>query len=196
MEPERSNPWDDIVNLPDNTTHFVANGKRYYVERDVTRLPLFRFQEYERKRIEWAFSADFSFIQGKHREAMKHCTPQGYQMAFTILFNLDLGALDIQAKKTLELMICTLFIAREGEDLTTWDNNLAFDKINDWHKEKLAVGFFLKFAVNTVGSLTNVLEQLFQEFSEIPENLKYSKERNESLEKLNRLNPYLGSSTT
>lgn len=194
MENGPVNPYELLIHLPDDTQKFMANGKMYFIERDATRLSLERFIEYERQRIQWAFSSDFDYIRGKHQEAMRYCNPEQYQMAFTILFNLDLGALDLKSKRSVEMMICTLFISAEGEDVTTWSTALAKQKIEDWTKEGLSVGFFLRFAVDIVNTLTERYKALFREFSDFPKNPIAEEERENSLTEIKNITgPFLDS---
>ena len=63
-------------------------------------------------------------------------------------------------------MICTLFISREGEDLTTYDEVLNKEKIQDWKKEGIDAENFFTLAFNSVNGFMPVYNGISQNISQ------------------------------
>lgn len=79
------------------------------------------------------------------------------------------------------MLICTLFIFREGENPKTYDHVLALEKIKDWIDSGLAVGFFLRFADNIAIGYNAQYIANFQALRELPTNPATERKRTETV---------------
>ncbi len=72
---------------------------------------------------------------------------------------------NMQEKGDPAFWICTLFIVREDEDMTTWNPELAQEKIEDWNKGMIDPAFFLGFALITIKDSLESYNAFFQNIS-------------------------------
>lgn len=72
--------------------------------------------------------------------------------------NLDSFKGELTSRYPAAYYICTLFIIREGEDLSTWNFDLADEKIDDWVKENLNAVDFFGLALASSRELQKILE--------------------------------------
>ena len=56
------------------------------------------------------------------------------------------------------LLFCTLFINREDEDITVWDERLAMAKIEDWKKAGLSMSLFFSFTKTALPQYKKIYE--------------------------------------
>ena len=72
--------------------------------------------------------------------------------------NMDSFKGELTSRYPMAYYICTLFIIREGEDLSTWNFEMADEKIDDWVKENIASVDFFGLALATSKELQEILE--------------------------------------
>ncbi len=70
-------------------------------------------------------------------------------------------ARNLEGREHPMLLLCSIFIVRENEDLSKWDETIALEKIADWKAECLAVEDFFALAFSSVRGFTaHYLESL------------------------------------
>lgn len=137
---------------------FVANGVKYLIHGS---LPLGRYQVYEKLQAQIAWGVDF---EKQHRDLKK---------AWDLLNQTKLGEAAVWINNMMEgiahrvekrehpaLLLCTVFICREGEDMTAWDETEALEKIADWKAEGIDAESFFEFAFSLVKGWTAVYRSL------------------------------------
>jgi len=135
---------------------FIANGKKFKVHESLT---LGRFEEFERLQIYVAYGMTYQNLFGNLNDAWNALNETKPADAAAILYNIMNGTKNqIEKRENEILMICTLFICYEGEDLTTYDEVLALDKIDDWKKEGIDYTSFFDLAFGLVSSFIPSLE--------------------------------------
>tara|TARA_R110002096_G_scaffold135829_5_gene287918 strand:- start:283 stop:837 length:555 start_codon:yes stop_codon:yes gene_type:complete len=72
--------------------------------------------------------------------------------------NMDSFKGELTSRYPAAYYICTLFIIREGEDLSHWDFETADTKIDDWVKENIASVDFFGLALATSKELQEILD--------------------------------------
>lgn len=133
---------------------FIANGKTYYMQPD--QLTIERYQEYERLGLEMGFGVSYRDIYQTLSESYKALTTgnsimESHRKAADLLVN-QMSAIKEQGENRIPLhvMFCTLFCNTPGEDLTTWNKQLANDKIEDWKIEGLSAFDFFQLAASSL----------------------------------------------
>lgn len=157
-----------------NSGEFMANGKKYLIQ--FNKLSIERYSMYEKLGLELGFGVGYKGIFDAFLEVFNALTKgnnllEAHHKASTIAFN-QLTAIQKQGDSRVpsQIMFCTLFCNTEGEDLSTWDEDLALRKINDWKVEGLNVISFFHLASNFLIGFTDHLkvEALEKIMLEIP----------------------------
>jgi len=149
---------------------FEANGRTYIVNNVAESLTVGRHMEYEKMRFQYSYLGSV-----EENEAVLQETSQilndiargvGKRNIVHALTLLQSQLERVNQSRTegysdsriqYYLMLCTLFINLEGEDLTTWSQQAATDKINDWVAAGYSFsGFFLL--------VTDFLKDLMKEY--------------------------------
>ena len=141
------------------TDTFHANGHKYIIYKS---LNIARYREYERLQVMAGFGAEYSTLFNGMKKAYSELNTMKAADASVTLFNLMEGtARKMNKSQNTMLLMCTLFINREGEDLTKWTEPEANEKIADWEAAGLDIqGFFrlyLRWARNFEGGLLSDL---------------------------------------
>jgi hypothetical protein len=145
----------NVTNIQENANSFLANGTKYLIQSALT---VGRFEHFERLQLKLAYGTEFQEIHETIAEAMKFINAQQQGDAYVTLSNFRERVNEIGQRKHPMLMLCTLFITRENEDLTTWTEADATDKIEDWEKEALDVADFFVLAFGLVRGLSEAYE--------------------------------------
>lgn len=154
------------------TTEFEANGKKYYVAKSVS---IARYEEYEKIQPLLTFGVDFKSIFKNIRKAWDYLNdPKGRNDAAVVLHNLMSAITEIEKEDRAEpgLLICALFINREGEDVAVYDKQIALDKINDWRKEGYDIDSFFLLALNSIAGFRQTYVEYINQLSQEKVNLK------------------------
>lgn len=136
---------------------FVANGTTYKILDASATMSLARYTEFSRMSAVVGFGVNFEGMLTHLQEIQK------------LVFDIDAknsltkkGAI-LKVESLLELIIktsqerfdqafyfCTLFIVREGEDLTVWDFDEQSEKVADWNLEGYSAEDFFLLCANTI----------------------------------------------
>ena len=158
--------------LPLKATYFEANGNKYSIV-DTLCIERWKYLEDFQDLIGWGRSFDDIFkLLKKAYELMD----QGKQNEPRIIIHNLLTS----AKEKLEnryhpaLMLCTLFVVKEGEDQTTYNEEFMKDKIKDWQVEGYDINDFFQLAWTLVpGFIKHYQDDLVDSLSKLsPEQLK------------------------
>ena len=150
-------------------TEFKANGVKYIV------MPADKVFNIDRQvaynNIETAFALNQTPTSVKDRFTLTcntvirlmQATGDDWQKNMDTLLrdcmnNLDSFKGELTSRYPAAYYICTLFIIRENEDLSTWNFELADEKIDDWVKENLKSVDFFGLALASSRELQKILE--------------------------------------
>lgn len=134
--------------------HFMANGNLYRIMiEDIT---LSRYEIYERYALEVGFGSTFEEIFETLKKIYDTTTTgesplKALHEASLLAMNQLHGIKKYDEREPPSVLkFCTLFINKEGEDITKWSEHLAKEKINDWTKEGIAVQDFFLLASSAI----------------------------------------------
>lgn len=145
-----------IKNLHLEANSFTANGQKYIIHQAMT---IKRFEIYERLQLEVAYGIEFENIatqlNAAYDDLQKFKAADASVKIHNILFGLSrkLGNRELNI-----LLLCSLFVCRENEDLTAWTEAEASEKINDWRTEGIDIQDFFKLAFGSISGFTKALE--------------------------------------
>lgn len=167
---EEKDPATTLVYLDPNTVEFTANSTTYFVNRDIERLTIARYEQYEKFNISLGFSIDFPTLSAALKNAGTLIFSGDAEGAYIEIQNIIRGVAMVSEKRSsIALSMCTLFINRAGEDLNEWSPEMAEEKIIDWEREGIAVGFFLGLALSMVEGYRTVFNSILAEYSALSE---------------------------
>lgn len=145
--------WPTLKTMDPNVQEFEANGKLYRVYRSVS---LDRYEAYEILQEEIGLARSFPQIIDGLREAYDLCNkvatgkPVFADLAVT-LRDMLIGTTLVGEKQThAVLKLAALFINREGEDITTINEELINSKVSDWKAAGIDMSFFFQFALRSI----------------------------------------------
>lgn len=146
---------------------FEANGTTYKILDASQTMSLARYTEFSRMSAVVGFGVNFEGMLTHLQEIQK------------LVFDIDAknsltkkGAI-LKVESLLELIIktsqerfdqafyfCTLFIVKEGEDLTAWDFDEATEKVEDWNAAGYSAEDFFFVCANTIPSFIGAWKEM------------------------------------
>lgn len=153
---------------------FMANGRRYFIR---TSLTVTRFEKFEQIQIRVGYGVDFRQLFNNLMKIYDDLNNMKPADAAITVHGMMHGIKDkIEERENEVLLLCSLFVCREGEDLTTYDDQLTRDKIEDWKKEGIAMESFFTLAFNLVNGFTPIYKQvsasISQEMTQVKEEIQ------------------------
>lgn len=130
---------------------FMANGRLYRIDSE---LSIERFAEYQILEKEAGFGVNFKTIFNSLKQIHSLMNEVKFVEAAVKLDNLMRGVAETEKRKPTLLKICALFINREDEDITTINNTIIEEKINDW--KEYDVNSFFQFALATIDGFIEI----------------------------------------
>ena len=119
---------------------FTANGVKYLIHPD---LSFERFVQFEKLQAQIGWNVDFAIQHKALSEVWALLNKLKLAEAAVKVNNMLEGiARSMDGRQHPAFLVCTLFMCREGEDVTTWSETDAAEKIADWKKEYAVEGFF------------------------------------------------------
>lgn len=147
---------------------FHANGTKYIVHKS---LAITRFEQFEILQTQVGYGLDFRNMFDNLKSAYAYLNEGQQADAAVVLYNMMNGIKNnLDGRENEVLALCSLYIAREGEDLTTIDEALMRAKIADWREEGIAVESFFELAFNLVNGFMPLLNQTSESISEMVKN--------------------------
>ena len=141
-----------------NEDSFVACGTRYLIGNS---LSITRFIEYEKLQNHVGFGVSFKSLFGTLTEVYELLNKQKLADAIVKIHNAIMGIKEKGDNRTHPAMLlCALFINREDEDITKWDEADALRKIKDWGDEGYDMNSFFLLGVSFVEGFTDAYERL------------------------------------
>jgi hypothetical protein len=156
--------------------------KWYFVEYDINEIMLKRYEVLERFLLEMNFSMTAEHLTKNIFNAMKMLKENEPNDAYVILHNIVQGITDTRTKHIITMWVCSVFIYREGEDISDWSKQVSLEKIEDW-KSSFDTGFFLQLRNRMFSELENTWNIISQAFSEFPKNQQAEEIREQEVQK-------------
>lgn len=130
---------------------FEANGKKYLIHGSIS---VGRYKHYEALQAQMAWGVDFERMYKDLERVWALLNQTKLAEASVQINNMREGvARNLEKRQHPALMLCTLFICREGEDLSAWNETEAMDKVADWVAEGYEMASFFKYAFSLVRGL-------------------------------------------
>ncbi|GAI77593.1 unnamed protein product, partial [marine sediment metagenome] len=145
----------DAKELDLTKSTFMANGHKY---RYLKSIPLGRFEAYDILALEVQYGLTIQSLYKEDREQIDLANKQKHAEAMNITFNRAkrLEGQISKEKTHAAKMLCTIIIVREDEDIRTWDENLAKEKVIDWELEGFDTKTFFQLAFTSLNIFTDI----------------------------------------
>ena len=145
-------------------TEFEANGHKYKFCKTIS---IDRFVEFERLQAHVGFGKDFKGIHAELVGAYELLNKSKPADAAVKISNLVNGiGWNLEKRDHPVLQMCALFLNREDEDATKFDEDLVSEKIADWREEGYSIEDFFQLAFNFVEGFIPILNETIQSISE------------------------------
>lgn len=152
-------------------SEFDAGGKRYRVLSIEDSITIARMQAYEVIKMDYAYTVNAESIKdaAKRIDSILQGLVLGKKQEENIFHvSMILQGLNDALQKgnypfMFSLMCCTLFIVKDGEDLSRWDKETAEAKIKDWQGANIDARCFFTLAVEWRKELNESLIQLVRD---------------------------------
>lgn len=130
-----------------NEPSFMANGKRYFIEQE---LSIERFCEFQD--LEWEFQHGISpdGLMKKFRDIHKMCNRSAFVEIAVELESIVKGIAKVKEREPVVLKMVALFINEENEDRGKFSKDMYVRKIEDWKAEGINMGCFFSLAAGSV----------------------------------------------
>jgi len=166
---EEQNGKLKLITIDSSTKEFMANGRRYLVESQIS---ADRYSFYLRESIKFSFSQSVEQLFQSFAE-IYNCTnnPKKGLGDIAVISRGAMKGIEGIVKRLEDptaLRLCCLFINREDEDRRYIDEDLITEKIEDWKKEGIDMASFFGFASATIPGLKNLYEESSRITSQSP----------------------------
>ena len=153
----------ELKKLPFDKGEFTAGGVKYTIKNTLT---LARFVEFEKLQNHFGFGLSFKALYDR-LEAIRELFDKGKSVeAFASFWNVKEGiAYRLEDRTHPVLLLCSLFIVTEDEDLTTWNELDQKIKIDNWNKEGYDVNDFFQLGSNLVAGFLPIYGEISQSSS-------------------------------
>ena len=154
----------ELKRLPFDKGEFPgASGKIYKIKNTLT---VHRHSKFEQYQNHFAFNLSFEALY-KRMNDVKDLFDKGKSVdAFYTFENLRQAIgyrMDERAHPA--LLLCSLFVVTEDEDLSEWNEDEQRVKIDDWNRAGYDVNDFFVLASNLVTGFLPAYEEIFQSIS-------------------------------
>lgn len=145
--------WVGLKKIDPEQRTFEAGGHKYTA---VTSLTVERYEAYELYQQEVGIGRTFEELQAQINRAYALCNEVAtgkkvFAELAVILHDLSIGCTLVGSNQPhAVLKLCALFLVRDGEDLSTIDDQLVQQKINDWRTEGIDMAYFFGFALRSI----------------------------------------------
>lgn len=153
-------PIKKLKKLDVNASSFIANGKEYFIESN---LSVQRFIEYQELEIQASFSIDFKTMYSTLLQVREGINNGKFLDSGIKVDNLLNGITQMQKKQPNALKMCALFMNTKDECRATITNDRIEEKISDWSEYEVE-GFFV-LALTSIHGFTDIYKKMLQAFT-------------------------------
>lgn len=162
----------EIKTITPEMKEFTANGRKYLIQEKITPE---RYKEYEKLVPKLTFGLSFQEVYAGLMKAYDHCNKQRFLDCGITLHNLMNGIKNIDDENRVHpaMMMAALFILRDDEDPTKYEEKLMLDKIADWQAEGFDMWSFFRLSLSSIRGFRETLIRYTQEIvGQMAEDLK------------------------
>lgn len=158
--------------------YFEANGKKYTISKN---LSVERWRQFEDLQALVGFGRSYEEIFNIVKQAYEKLQPPKVADASVLLHNLLTGVKEkLEKRHHPALLICTLFVNHEDEDIRIYDEEIMNKKIQDWQEEGYSIDSFFQLAWNLVpGFIETYSEDLKNTLSNMETNKSEASKKKE-----------------
>ena len=144
---------------------FKAAGKTYTIRSAAEGFSIERFNQYEILSLALGYGATFQQFTQQLNTAIALANDAATGKATFVDLVLQLDAMkkgiasSTQQRNSMALTMCTLFIVEKEEDLTSWSEEMANQKIENWNKEGYDVNDFLVIALSSIAGFSEIYKE-------------------------------------
>jgi hypothetical protein len=133
----------------------------------VESLPVDKYVEFLMLQNEVAYGYTFKDINMKHKEIYDALNKTDFVQASAILHNLMNAILTGIDKRNMPILrLCALFLIREDEDATKYNEQINKEKLQDWHASGIDFKDFFHLAAVLVPGLLTALDEISRTISQ------------------------------
>lgn len=136
---------------------FIANGKKYFFEQN---LSIKRYAKYQEIEKELGFSMSFKNIFDELLDIKNLMNKVNFVEVAVKLDNLTRSVAKLEEKQPIALRMAALFLNEENEDRTTITEDMINQKIEDWSEYEVE-GFF-QLALSSVNGFLDIYNKMHQ----------------------------------
>jgi hypothetical protein len=153
----------ELKHIDFSSNELPANGVIYKIKYSLT---VERWKCFEKLQNHFAFGLAFSEIEKKISDAITLANSGKAIDAWYKIYDLREGiAYRLEDREHPTLLMLSLFIVTDDEDLTSWTEEDQKKKISDWNKEGYDINDFFQLASNLVKNFLPVYKEIFQSIS-------------------------------
>lgn len=138
---------------------FETPNHKYFIHKSMS---VERFKAYQKMQIELGYSIGFSGIYNALIRAYELLNKQQFADAAVLLHNSASSMKGMDEREHPVMVMCALFINREGENVDVVDEAVIQDKIDDWKQSGVPMDFFLEYSKRLVQDYETKLEKLLE----------------------------------
>ena len=156
----------NLKTLDKNTKEFTANGQKYIISDKIS---VDRFKQYEKLVPQLTFGLGFEQIYINLKSAYEALNKQNFANAAVVIHNIMNGIKSVDDSKRAHpaLLMASLVINRESEDLRVYDETIALEKIKDWQEEGLDMMGFFDLSLSSIQGFRETLIKYTQEQAKV-----------------------------
>lgn len=150
----------EVKTLDLKTKEFLANGRKYIISDKIS---IERYMEYQKLSPLLTFGTNFQELFQQLKKAYAHLNSQKFADSAVIIHNLLSSVASVEQTERIHpaLKMAALFINREDEDFSVYNEQLTADKIADWTKEGFNISDFFTLALSSISGFS----QAYQEYT-------------------------------
>lgn len=136
---------------------FEANGNKYYIHKSLT---VDRYKAFQKMQIEAGFGVGFASVYDGMVKAYSLLNKQAFADAAVLIHNMINSIKGLDEREHPAIVMCALFINREGENVNVVDDGVIMAKIEDWKAEGIPADFFFGYCQNLIQDYMRALKEL------------------------------------
>jgi len=139
-----------LKKLSISDSEFIANGKLYFIEPELSAERFARMQEIE---IELGYNVSYDTLHKGLSKSYNLLNENKFADAAVFIHNLMNSIGNLEERKEPIMQYCSMFINTVDEDRRKVDEKIMSQKIEDWKEEGIDYHSFFRLAINMVRGL-------------------------------------------
>lgn len=140
-------------------TTFQANGTKYTISK---RLSIERLALHQRFEIEFGFNTSFLGLVEALKAIYLHLNSRNFADAAVCTHNAMYGIAKTEENELQSIRLCSLFMNYEGEDTSTYNEDIYAKKAEDWKRANIDGLYFFQRAALSSNGYINAYKEAIQ----------------------------------